>query len=144
MPLTSVRLAELFLEAGAPKGVLQVVHGGKEQVDQLLKHPQGEGGVLRRLGRRRPVRLPPAPRTISACKSFAGAKNRMVIMPDADKAQVIGNLVGASVGAAEQRCMAISVAVLVGAAREWIPEIRDALARSAPAHGTTAAPATAR
>ncbi|MFX6027765.1 aldehyde dehydrogenase family protein, partial [Acinetobacter baumannii] len=40
VPLTSVRLAELFLEAGAPKGVLQVVHGGKEQVDQLLKHPQ--------------------------------------------------------------------------------------------------------
>ncbi|MBK4532492.1 aldehyde dehydrogenase family protein, partial [Enterobacter cloacae] len=40
VPLTSVRLAELFLEAGAPKGVLQVVHGGREQVDQLLKHPQ--------------------------------------------------------------------------------------------------------
>ena len=132
VPLTSVRLAELFLEAGAPKGVLQVVHGGKEQVDQLLKHPQVKavsfvgsvavGQYVYHTGTAHNKRV----------QSFAGAKNHMVIMPDADKAQVISNLVGASVGAAGQRCMAISVAVLVGAAREWIPEIRDALAKVRP------------
>ena len=131
-PLTPNRLAELFLEAGAPKGVLQVVHGGKEQVDQLLKHPQVKavsfvgsvavGQYVYHTGTAHNKRV----------QSFAGAKNHMVIMPDADKAQVISNLVGASVGAAGQRCMAISVAVLVGAAREWIPEIRDALAKVRP------------
>ncbi|MED5056645.1 CoA-acylating methylmalonate-semialdehyde dehydrogenase [Pseudomonas aeruginosa] len=131
-PLTPNRLAELFLEAGAPKGVLQVVHGGKEQVDQLLKHPQVKavsfvgsvavGQHVYHTGTAHNKRV----------QSFAGAKNHMVIMPDADKAQVISNLVGASVGAAGQRCMAISVAVLVGAAREWIPEIRDALAKVRP------------
>ena len=114
VPLTSVRLAELFLEAGAPKGVLQVVHGGKEQVDQLLKHPQVKavsfvgsvavGQYVYHTGTAHNKRV----------QSFAGAKNHMVIMPDADKAQVISNLVGASVGAAGQRCMAISVAVCVG------------------------------
>ena len=107
VPLTSVRLAELFLEAGAPKGVLQVVHGGKEQVDQLLKHPQVKavsfvgsvavGQYVYHTGTAHNKRV----------QSFAGAKNHMVIMPDADKAQVISNLVGASVGAAGQRCMAI-------------------------------------
>ncbi|HCR46769.1 MAG TPA: methylmalonate-semialdehyde dehydrogenase (CoA acylating), partial [Marinobacter hydrocarbonoclasticus] len=61
-----------------------------------------------------------------------GAKNHMVIMPDADKQQVINALVGASVGAAGQRCMAISVAVFVGAAQEWIPELKEAMAKVRP------------
>ena len=54
---------------------------------------------------------------------FAGAKNHSVIMPDANKAQVLNNLVGASVGAAGQRCMAISVAVFVGDSESWINEL---------------------
>ena len=56
----------------------------------------------------------------------------MVIMPDANKAQVLGNLVGAGVGAAGQRCMAISVAVFVGNAREWIPELAAEFAKVKP------------
>jgi malonate-semialdehyde dehydrogenase (acetylating)/methylmalonate-semialdehyde dehydrogenase len=63
---------------------------------------------------------------------MAGAKNHMVIMPDAPKDQVISNILGASCGAAGQRCMAISVAVFVGAAAEWIPEVRDAMAALKP------------
>ncbi len=63
---------------------------------------------------------------------MTGAKNHMVIMPDANKQQVINNLVGASVGAAGQRCMAISVAVFVGESKAWIPEIKDAIAQVKP------------
>ncbi|MFB9885319.1 CoA-acylating methylmalonate-semialdehyde dehydrogenase [Balneatrix alpica] len=127
-PLTPTRLAELFVEAGAPKGVLQVVHGGKDQVNTLLTHPEikaisfvgsvAVGQHVYKTGTDHMKRV----------QSFAGAKNHMVIMPDANKQQVINNLVGASVGAAGQRCMAISVAVFVGAAKEWIPELKEAMA----------------
>jgi malonate-semialdehyde dehydrogenase (acetylating)/methylmalonate-semialdehyde dehydrogenase len=108
-PLTPTRLAELFLQAGAPANVLQVLHGRKETVDALLMHPH-----------------------MKRVQAFAGAKNHMVIMPDANKAQVINNLVGASVGAAGQRCMAISVAVFVGDAKQWIAELAAALAKVRP------------
>ncbi len=131
-PLTPTRLAELFLEAGAPAGVLQVVHGGKEQVDFLLKHKNikaisfvgsvAVGQYIYKTGTEHLKRV----------QSFAGAKNHMVVMPDANKAQVINNLVGASCGAAGQRCMAISVAVLVGEAQNWKQEIQQAIARIRP------------
>ena len=131
-PKTPTRLAELFVEAGAPEGVLQVVHGAKEQVDKLLTHPDTQaisfvgsvavGEHIYRTGTDNMKRV----------QAFAGAKNHMVIMPDAQKNQLINNLVGASVGAAGQRCMAISVAVFVGETREWIPEVRDALAKVRP------------
>src|SRR5690606_24655524 len=63
---------------------------------------------------------------------MTGAKNHMVVMPDADKQQVINHLVGASVGAAGQRCMAISVAVFVGNSREWLDDLRTAMAQAKP------------
>lgn len=131
-PMTPNRLAELFSEAGAPAGVLQVVHGAKEQVDTLLTHPDikaisfvgsvAVGQHVYRTGTQHLKRV----------QAFAGAKNHMVVMPDANKQQVINSLVGASVGAAGQRCMAISVAVFVGEAQAWIPELRDALAKVKP------------
>jgi len=131
-PLTPTRLAELFEEAGAPKGVLQVVHGGKEQVDVLLTDPAikavsfvGSVPVGRYI-------YETGTRNMKRVQSFAGAKNHMVILPDADKNQVVKALVGASVGAAGQRCMAISVAVFVGEAQEWIPEVKEALAAVRP------------
>ncbi|MGQ9425089.1 CoA-acylating methylmalonate-semialdehyde dehydrogenase [Gilvimarinus sp. F26214L] len=131
-PLTPTRLAELFVEAGAPEGVLQVVHGGKEQVDTLLNHPTikaisfvGSVPVGRYI-------YETGTRNMKRVQSFAGAKNHMVVLPDADKDQVINALVGASVGAAGQRCMAISVAVFVGAAKEWIPELKEAMAKVRP------------
>src|SRR5690606_25763333 len=63
---------------------------------------------------------------------FAGAKNHTVIMPDANPQQVVSQLVGASVGAAGQRCMAISVAVFVGDSKKLIPALRDELAKVRP------------
>ncbi|WP_344959265.1 CoA-acylating methylmalonate-semialdehyde dehydrogenase [Zobellella aerophila] len=131
-PLTPMRLAELFKEAGAPDGLLQVVHGGKEVVDQLLVHPDtpaisfvGSVAVAQHIYRT-------GTHHMKRVQAFAGAKNHMVIMPDAQKQQVISNLVGSSVGACGQRCMAISVAVFVGSANEWIPELRDAMAKVQP------------
>lgn len=131
-PLTPMRLAELFKEAGAPDGLLQVVHGTKEVVDQLLTHKDtpaisfvgsvAVGEHIYRTGTEHLKRV----------QAFAGAKNHMVIMPDASKNQVINNLVGASVGAGGQRCMAISVAVFVGSAKEWIPELREAMHKVRP------------
>ncbi|MBI1676180.1 CoA-acylating methylmalonate-semialdehyde dehydrogenase [Shewanella sp. DW31] len=131
-PMTPQRLVELFVEAGAPKGVLQLVHGDKAAVDILLADPAikaisfvgsvAVGQYIYKTGTDNLKRV----------QAFAGAKNHCVIMPDANKQQVINNLVGASVGAAGQRCMAISVAVFVGAAKEWIPELKEALAKVRP------------
>ncbi|KJY84681.1 methylmalonate-semialdehyde dehydrogenase [Vibrio galatheae] len=132
VPLTAMRLAELFEQAGATKGVLQIVHGGKEQVDYLLEHPQIKAVSF--------VGSVPVAQYIyhtgtannKRVQAFAGAKNHMVVMPDANKAQVINNLVGSSVGAAGQRCMAISVAVFVGSAKEWIGDLATELAKVKP------------
>ncbi|WP_278374230.1 CoA-acylating methylmalonate-semialdehyde dehydrogenase, partial [Idiomarina abyssalis] len=131
-PLTPNRLVELFEQAGAPKGVLQVLHGNKDQVDFLLDHPAvralsfvGSVPVAEYIYRR-------GTENGKRVQAFAGAKNHCVIMPDANKQQVINNMVGSSVGAAGQRCMAISVAVFVGAAKEWIPEIAEAIAKVRP------------
>ncbi|EHC06959.1 CoA-acylating methylmalonate-semialdehyde dehydrogenase [Shewanella sp. SP1S1-7] len=131
-PMTPQRLVELFVEAGAPKGVLQLVHGDKTAVDILLADPAikaisfvgsvAVGQYIYKTGTDNLKRV----------QAFAGAKNHCVIMPDANKQQVINNLVGASVGAAGQRCMAISVAVFVGTAKEWIPELKEALAKVRP------------
>ncbi|ALO42190.1 CoA-acylating methylmalonate-semialdehyde dehydrogenase [Pseudoalteromonas phenolica] len=123
-PLTPMRLVELFEEAGAPKGVLQVVHGTKDQVDQILEAPEikavsfvgscNVGHYIYSKGTQHKKR-------VQAC---VGAKNHMVIMPDAPKAQTVNNLVGASVGAGGQRCMGISVAVFVGSSKEWVEDIK--------------------
>ena len=131
-PMTPNILAELFLRAGAPKNLLQVVHGGKEQVDTLLTHSDikavsfvGSVPVGQHVYRT-------ATDHLKRAQCFAGAKNHMVVMPDARKDQVISNLVGASCGAAGQRCMAISVAVFVGESKHWIDELKDELAKIRP------------
>ncbi|MBW3696666.1 CoA-acylating methylmalonate-semialdehyde dehydrogenase [Vibrio sp. T187] len=132
VPLTSIRMAELFEQAGAPKGVLQIVHGRKEQVDYLLSHPDirtisfvGSVPVAQYIYQQ-------GTKNFKRVQAFAGAKNHMVIMPDANKEQVVNNLVGASVGAAGQRCMAISVAVFVGGTKQWIPDLKAEMAKIQP------------
>lgn len=127
VPLTPVRLIELLVEAGVPAGVVQLVHGGQPQVEQLLTHPDTRavsfvgsfraGQSVYRTGTAHMKRV----------QCMAGAKNHCVILPDADKEQVLGNLIGASVGAAGQRCMAISVAVFVGSSKEWIADLKEKL-----------------
>ncbi len=131
-PMTPNRLAELFIEAGAPKGLLQVVHGTKEQVDQILTHKDIKaisfvgsvpvGQYIYKTGTDNLKRV----------QAFAGAKNHMVVMPDADKQRTIDNLVGASVGAAGQRCMAISVAVFVGESKNWVEDIKTEMQKVSP------------
>ncbi|MFQ2108205.1 CoA-acylating methylmalonate-semialdehyde dehydrogenase [Aeromonas rivipollensis] len=131
-PLTPMRLAELFTEAGAPAGILSVVHGGAEQVDALLAHPDVKAVSFVGSARVGAHVYRTATEHLKRAQCFVGAKNHMVIMPDANKVQVLSNLVGAGVGAAGQRCMAISVAVFVGSARDWIPDLAAEFAKVKP------------
>ena len=131
-PQTPMKLAELFMEAGAPAGVLNIVHGGKDQVEPLLTDPRikavsfvGSVPVGQHIYRT-------ATANMKRAQCFAGAKNHSVIMPDANKEHVLNNLVGSSVGAAGQRCMAISVAVFVGEAQKWIPELAERISKVKP------------
>jgi malonate-semialdehyde dehydrogenase (acetylating)/methylmalonate-semialdehyde dehydrogenase len=113
-PGVPMRLAELFLEAGLPAGVFNVVNGDKEAVDAILTHPdiQAVGFVgstaiahyVYATGTQHGKRV----------QAFGGAKNHMIIMPDADMNQAADALIGAGYGSAGERCMAISVAVPVG------------------------------
>ena len=113
-PSVPLMLAELMLEAGAPPGILNVVNGDKEAVDGILDHPDIAGvGFVGSTAIAEYVYA-------RGCKAgkrvqcFGGAKNHMIIMPDADMDQVVDALIGSGYGAAGERCMAISVAVPVG------------------------------
>lgn len=115
-PGVPMRLAELMLEAGLPPGILNVVNGDKEAVDAILDDPDiaavgfvGSSSVAHYVYSR-------AAATGKRCQCFGGAKNHMIIMPDADMDQSVEALVGAGYGAAGERCMAVSVAVPVGEA----------------------------
>ena len=110
-------LAELFIEAGLPPGILNVVNGDKEAVDAILDDPDIAGGGLRRLhARSRNTSMRAATAHGKRAQCFGGAKNHMIIMPDADMDQAVDALIGAGYGSAGERCMAISVAVPVGEA----------------------------
>ena len=115
-PSVPVRLAELLLEAGLPKGIFNVVQGDKEVVEAILKHP-GINAVSF-------VGSTPIAAHVYATaaahgkrvQAFGGAKNHAVIMPDADMEMAADAMIGAGYGSAGERCMAISVAVPVGEA----------------------------
>ena len=125
VPLTPVRLIELFIEAGAPKGVLNMVHGGPEVVDQLLNHPDVHAASFVGSSRVGQHIYETGTKAGKRVQCMMGAKNHMVVMPDANKNATLNALVGASVGAAGQRCMAISVAVLVGEAANWVDDLAE-------------------
>ncbi|MDX5593597.1 CoA-acylating methylmalonate-semialdehyde dehydrogenase [Pseudovibrio sp. SPO723] len=113
-PTVPVMLAELMMEAGLPEGVLNVVNGDKEVVDGILDDP-----IIQAVGF---VGSTPIAEYVytrgcangKRVQCFGGAKNHMIIMPDADMDQAVDALIGAGYGAAGERCMAISVAVPVG------------------------------
>lgn len=124
-PSVPVRLAELFREAGAPEGVLQVVHGDKEMVDAIIAHPDisavsfvGSSDIAHYV-------YTQAAAQGKRCQAMGGAKNHAIVMPDADMEQVVKDLMGAAYGSAGERCMAISVVVSVGA--ETAEKLRHAL-----------------
>jgi malonate-semialdehyde dehydrogenase (acetylating)/methylmalonate-semialdehyde dehydrogenase len=114
VPSASLILAELLKEAGIPDGVFQVVHGDKEAVDALLAHPGiaavsfvGSTPIAKYI-------YETAAKHGKRCQALGGAKNHMVVMPDADLDQAVDALMGAAYGAAGERCMAVSVAVPIG------------------------------
>jgi malonate-semialdehyde dehydrogenase (acetylating)/methylmalonate-semialdehyde dehydrogenase len=129
-PGCPLRLAELLLEAGAPPGVLNVINGDRVAVEALLTDPDvaavsfvGSTAVAEHVYR-----------TASAhgkrVQALGGAKNHLVVMPDADAKQAAQALMGAAYGSAGERCMAISVAVTVGdAADRLLPELRALISR---------------
>ncbi|MEX3647726.1 CoA-acylating methylmalonate-semialdehyde dehydrogenase [Mycolicibacterium porcinum] len=113
-PSVPLRLAELFIEAGLPAGVFQVVQGDKEAVDAILAHPDikavgfvGSSDIAQYI-------YSGAAAHGKRAQCFGGAKNHMIVMPDADLDQAVDALIGAGYGSAGERCMAISVAVPVG------------------------------
>nr|WP_297381738.1 CoA-acylating methylmalonate-semialdehyde dehydrogenase [uncultured Roseateles sp.] len=122
-PMVTMRLVELALEAGIPKGVLNVVHGGEDVVNALCDH--ADIRAVSFVGSTRVGTLvhDRATKAGKRVQCMMGAKNHAVVLPDAHKEQTLNALVGAAFGAAGQRCMAVSVAVLVGAARDWLPEL---------------------
>jgi malonate-semialdehyde dehydrogenase (acetylating) / methylmalonate-semialdehyde dehydrogenase len=115
VPSLSIRLAELWTEAGLPPGVFNVVNGDKEVVDAFIEHPDiaaislvGSTPVAENVYQR-------ATRAGKRVQCLGGAKNHMIVMPDADLGHTVDALMGAAYGSAGERCMAISVAVAVGA-----------------------------
>ena len=119
-PSASILMGQLLKEAGLPDGVFNVVQGGKEAVDALLNHPDiqaisfvGSTPVARYIHERGSQRG-------KRVQALGGAKNHLVVMPDADLNQAVDGLIGAAYGSAGERCMAISVAVLVGSVADQI------------------------
>ena len=119
-PSASLFMAELLRQAGLPDGVLNVVQGDKEAVEALLAHPDvravsfvGSTPIARHLYQR-------GAELGKRVQALGGAKNHLVVMPDADVEQAVDGLIGAAYGSAGERCMAISVAVLVGEAADRI------------------------
>ena len=113
-PSVPVRLTELFLEAGAPEGLLQCVHGDKEMVDAILDHPDiagvsfvGSSDIAHYVYKRGVANG-------KRVQAMGGAKNHAIVMPDADLDMVVNDLAGAAFGSAGERCMALPVVVPVG------------------------------
>jgi malonate-semialdehyde dehydrogenase (acetylating) / methylmalonate-semialdehyde dehydrogenase len=119
-PTPSLMMAELLKQAGLPDGVFNVIQGDKDAVDALLEHPDvkalsfvGSTAIAQKIyetGARHGKRV----------QALGGAKNHMVVMPDADLEQTVDALIGSAYGSAGERCMAISLAVLVGDAADKI------------------------
>ena len=113
VPLSARRIAELLAEAGLPAGVLQVVHGGQDAVEALCDHP--DVGALSFVGSTRVAKIVyrRATASLKRCLALGGAKNHLIVMPDADREMTAGNVVASMSGCAGQRCMAASVMVAV-------------------------------
>lgn len=122
-PMVTTRLVELALQAGIPAGVLNVLHGGEDVVNAICDHR-----LIRAISFVGSTRVGThvynrASLNGKRVQCMMGAKNHAIILPDAHKEQTLNQLVGAAFGAAGQRCMALSVVVLVGAANDWLDDL---------------------
>ncbi|XP_073923653.1 methylmalonate-semialdehyde/malonate-semialdehyde dehydrogenase [acylating], mitochondrial isoform X3 [Castor canadensis] len=125
VPGATMLLAKLLQDSGAPDGTLNIIHGQHEAVNFICDHPDIKaisfvgsnqaGEYIFERGSRHGKRV----------QANMGAKNHGVVMPDANKENTLNQLVGAAFGAAGQRCMALSTAILVGEAKKWLPELVD-------------------
>ena len=123
VPNTAMFLSQLAMDAGVPPGCLNVIHGTREAVKFICTHPyikaisfvgsDQAGEYVYEEGSKHGKRV----------QSNMGAKNHGIVLPDATKETTLNQLIGAAFGAAGQRCMALSTAVMVGEAKEWIPEL---------------------
>ncbi len=135
-PSASIFMAKLLKEAGLPDGVFNVVQGDKEAVDALLTHPLvsaisfvGSTPIAQYIHET-------ATRSGKRVQALGGAKNHMVILPDADLDQAVDALIGAAYGSAGERCMAISVAVAVGpVADALVAKLQDRVPKIKMTHG---------
>jgi malonate-semialdehyde dehydrogenase (acetylating)/methylmalonate-semialdehyde dehydrogenase len=138
-PITMGRIAQLFAEAGLPAGVLNVVHGGKDAVDAILDHPEvraisfvGSTPVARYIYSR-------AAANGKRAQAQGGAKNPVVVLPDADMDMTTRIVADSAFGCAGQRCLASSVVITVGEAeRTFTPQIADAAASRTVGYGLDA------
>ncbi|KAK2461646.1 hypothetical protein APHAL10511_006109 [Amanita phalloides] len=124
-PGAAMIIAELCQRAGLPPGVLNIVHGGVQTVNAICDNPDIK--AISFVGGDRAGKHIFERGTLSGkrVQSNMGAKNHAVIMPDANKDETLKAIVGAAFGAAGQRCMAISVAILVGEAKNWVAELTE-------------------
>ncbi len=122
-PSVPVRLAELMMEAGAPAGVLNVIHGDKVSVDAILQHPDIKAVSF--VGSSDIAHYVYSQGTLhnKRVQAMGGAKNHGIVMPDADMDQVVKDLSGAAFGSAGERCMALPVVVPVG--KKTADELRE-------------------
>ncbi|MEP6621080.1 MAG: CoA-acylating methylmalonate-semialdehyde dehydrogenase [bacterium] len=125
VPLSARRIVELLKEAGLPDGVLQVVHGGRNAVEALCDHPGiaavsfvGSTRVAQVVYRR-------ATSSLKRCLALGGAKNHLIVMPDADREMAASNIVASMSGCAGQRCMAASVMVAVSATDHIVARLAE-------------------
>ncbi|MCY1073501.1 CoA-acylating methylmalonate-semialdehyde dehydrogenase [Archangium lansingense] len=129
VPLTACALGELMVEAGIPRGVFSVVHGGRETVEALVAHPDvravgfvGSSAVARRVyseGSAQGKRV----------LALGGAKNHLIVVPDADEALTAQSVVDSFTGCAGQRCMAASVMLAVGDVQRIVEQVRERASR---------------
>lgn len=128
-PGATMLLCEMLKEAGCPPGVVNVIHGAHDSVNFICDHPDIKaisfvgsdqaGKYIYERGCKNGKRV----------QSNMGAKNHGVVMADANKNATLNQLAGAAFGAAGQRCMALSTAIFVGKAREWIPDLVERAAK---------------
>ena len=125
VPLSAGRIVELLAEAGLPPGVLQVVHGGREAVEAICDHEDidavsfvGSTKIAKVVYRR-------ATANLKRCLALGGAKNHLIVMPDADREMTATNVVASMSGCAGQRCMAASVMVAVSATDHIVARLAE-------------------
>src|SRR5262245_66275592 len=132
VPISAGRIAELLKEAGLPPGVFQVVHGGREAVRAICDHPDiaavsfvGSTKVAKVVYKR-------ATSNLKRCLALGGAKNHLIVMPDADREMAATNIVASMSGCAGQRCMAASVMVAVSKTDHIIERMAEVASRMVP------------